>query len=113
MAEFLRNLDGLQGNERAEEEISPSIRAELLGTVVGLPKDVRLLTVGETRHLKGRHLRGLDGYDGIARFTAFFSEASALERREYGNVFYTSTGTNPLQKVYKVTVERVQVENDQ
>ena len=75
--------------------------------VVDLPKDVRPLTVRETKYLKGRHLRGLDGYDGIARFMAFFSEASALEGREYGNVFYASTGTNPWQKVYKVTIEWV------
>ena len=45
--------------------------------VVDLPKDVRPLTVRETKYLKGRHLRGLDGYDGIARFMTFFSEASA------------------------------------
>ena len=74
--------------------------------VVDLPKDVRPLTVGETKYLKGRHLRGLDGYDGIARFSALFAEASALERKEYGDVFYASMGPDPWQRVHKVTVER-------
>ena len=89
-----------------------SITLEDLGRVRDIPKDVRLLTTGQTRYLKERRLRGLDGYDGIDRFTAFFSEASALERKEYGDVFYASMGTDPGQKVHKVTVERVQVEND-
>lgn len=65
------------------------------------------MTVGQTRYLKGCHLRGLDGYYGIARFSTFFAEASALERGEYGNVFYASMGMDPWQKVHKVTVERV------
>jgi hypothetical protein len=58
---------------------------------------VRPLTVGQTRYLKGRHLRILDGYRGIARFSTFFAEAPALERGEYGNVFYASMGTDPWQ----------------
>ena len=92
-------------------EIPPSIRAELFGTVIDLPKDVRLLTVGQTRYLKGRHLRGLEGYYGIARFSTFFSEAFVLERGDYGNVFYASMGTDPWQKVYKVKMERTRGED--
>ena len=69
-------------------------------------QNVRLLTVKQTRYLKSNHLKGLDGYDDIDRFTAFFVEASALERREYGNVFYASTGTNSWNKLHKVIVER-------
>jgi hypothetical protein len=65
------------------------------------------LTIGQTRYLKEHHLKGLDGYEGIERFTTLFSEASALKGREYGNVFYASMGTDPWQKVYKVTVQRV------
>ncbi|MFA5868822.1 MAG: hypothetical protein WC941_03900 [Candidatus Bathyarchaeia archaeon] len=84
-----------------------SITLEAFGRVRGLPKDVRLLTIGQTRYLKEHHLKGLDGYEGIERFTTLFSEASTLERREYGNVFYASMGTDPWQKVYKVTVQRV------
>ena len=106
-SEFLRYLNGLQEKEMTEVEIPSSIRAELFGTVIDLPKDVRLLTVGQTRYLKRRHLRGLDGYHGIARFSTFFAEASALERREYGNMFYASMGTDPWQKAHKVTVDRV------
>jgi len=68
---------------------------------------VRLLTVGQTRYLKGHHFRSLDEYSEIARFSTFFAEATTLERREYGNVFYASMGTDPWQKVHKVTMERV------
>ena len=90
-----------------------SITLEASGQVRGLPKDVRLLTIGQTRYLKEHHLKGLDGYEGIERFTTLFSEASALKNREYGNMFYVSIGTNPWNKVHKVTVKRVEVENDQ
>ena len=105
-SELLRYVDEYQEEKRREAEAPISIRTEAFGTIADLPKDVRLLTVGQTRHLKTSHLRGLDGYDDIDRFTAFFVEASALERREYGNVFYASTGTNSWHKLHKVTVER-------
>lgn len=58
-------------------------------------------------------MKGLDGYEGIERFSAFYAEASALERGEYGDMFYASMETDQWQKVHKVTAERVQVENDQ
>ncbi|MBA7626125.1 hypothetical protein ES703_33567 [subsurface metagenome] len=105
-SEFLRYLDEKQEKEKSEVEAPISIRNELFGTIADLPKNVRLLTVKQTRYLKSNHLKGLDGYDDIDRFTAFFVEASALERREYGNVFYASTGTNSWNKLHKVIVER-------
>ena len=114
-SKFLRYLDGLQEEERDDDregegtgDDAPAvITLETFGTVGDIPKDFRLLTLGQTRHLKEHHLKGLDGYEGIEGLTVFFSEASALERREYGNTFYASTGTNPWQKVSKVTVQRV------
>jgi len=56
-SEFLRYLDRFQGEEKAEAEAPLSIRTEAFGTVADLPKDVRLLTTGQTRYLKERHLR--------------------------------------------------------
>ena len=107
-SEFLRYLDG-HHEEKKEVEAQISIRTEAFGTITDLPKDVRLLTVNQTRHLKANHLKGLDGYDDIDQFTAFFAEASALERKEYGNMFYASTGTRSWHKLHKVTVERFKV----
>lgn len=105
-SKFLRYLDGYQEEGKREVEKPISIRTEVFGTIADLPKDVRLLTVNQTRYLKANHLKGLDGYDDIDRFTAFFVEASALERKEYGNVFYASTGTGSWHKLHKVTVAR-------
>lgn len=76
------------------------------GQIKSLPKEARLLSMGDTTRLKKKYLRGLDGFDDVERFDCFFAEASALERGEYGNTFYASGGTSPWQKVYKVTVER-------
>ena len=105
-SEFLRYLDRHQEEEESEVENPISIRTEVFGTIADIPKDVRLLTVNQTRYLKTSHLKGLDGYDDIDQFTAFFAEASALERKEYGNMFYASTGTGSWHKLHKVTVER-------
>ena len=107
-SKFLRYLDGYQEEEKREVEKPISIRTEVFGTIADLPKDVRLLTVNQTRHLKTSHLRELDGYEEVDRFTAFFAEASALERKEYGNMFYASTGTNSWHKLHKVTVARAE-----
>ena len=106
-SELQRYVDEYQEEKRREAEAPISIRTEAFGTIADLPKDVRLLTVGQTRYLKASHLRELDGYEGIDRFNTFFADVSALERREYGNVFYASMGTNSWHKVHKVTVERV------
>ena len=108
-SKFLRFLDEYQEEEKKKVETPISIRTEAFGTIADIPKEVRLLTVSQTRYLKANHLKGLDGYEDIDRFTAFFAEASALERREYGNVFYASTGTNSWHKLHKVTVERFNV----
>jgi len=105
-SELQRYVDEYQEEKRREAEKPISIRTEVFGTIADLPKDVRLLTIGQTRYLKTSHLRELEGYEGIDRFTAFFVEASALERREYGTVFYASTGTNSWHKLHKVTVDR-------
>lgn len=107
-SKFLRYLDKYPEEEKSEVETPPSIRIEIeaFGTIADIPKDVRLLTISQTRHLKASHLSGLDGYDDIDQFTAFFVDASALEKREYGNVFYASTGTNSWHKLHKITVGR-------
>jgi len=109
-SKFLRYLDGLQEDTidgRKVDDAPPIITLETYGTVEDIPKDFRLLTIGQTRYLKEHHLKNLDGYEGIERFTVFFADASALERREYGNTFYVSMGTNSWNKVQMVTVERV------
>ncbi|KON30622.1 hypothetical protein AC482_03405 [miscellaneous Crenarchaeota group-15 archaeon DG-45] len=66
----------------------------------------RQLSRRDTLYLKEKHVRGLDRYHEIERFDYFFSEAQALQRGEYGDVFYVSMGPNPRKKVYKVTIER-------
>lgn len=114
-SEFLRYLE--EGERKDDETLSEEVRKdngtlsttiEDFGVIVDLPKDVTLLTIGQTRYLKEHHLKGIDGYDKIENFSNFFVEASALKRREYGNVFYASRGTNPWNKVHKITVQRDQ-----
>jgi len=112
-SKFLRYLDGLQ-EERVDDQEekgdeAPVITLKTFGAVGDLPKDFRILTIGQTRYLKEHHLKGLDGCEGIEMFTVFFADASALERREYGKTFYVSMGTNPWNKVQRVTVGRAQV----
>jgi len=114
-SKFLRYLDGLQEDrvddqEEKGDDAPVIITLETFGTVEDVPKDFWLLTLGQTRHLKEHHLKNLDGYEEIERFKVFFADASALERREYGNTFYASMGTNPWNKVQRVTVERARVE---
>jgi len=102
-SEFLRYIEK---EERKEDDLL-SITLEDFGSVRDLPKGRRLLTMGQTRYLKEHHLKDLDGYDEIERFQNFFVETSALKRGEYGNLFYASKGTNPWNKVHKITVKRV------
>jgi len=104
--EGIKDNDTLSEEERDDDLISTNL--EDFGSVADLPKDVTLLTMGQTRYLKEHHLKGIDGYDKIDKFSNFFVEASALKRREYGNVFYASKGTNPWNKVHKITVQRIQ-----
>jgi len=105
-SEFLRYLEVNQEERKEDDLLSTTI--EEFGSIVDLSKDVRLLTMGQTRYLKQHHLKGIEGYDEIENFSTFFVETSALERGEYGNVFYASRGTNPWNKVHKITVQRVQ-----
>lgn len=81
------------------------ITVERYGLVRSLPKEARHLSMSDTAYLKEEYLSGLDGYEDIERFDCFFSEMPALRRGEYGNVLYASMGTNPWEKIYKVTVE--------
>jgi hypothetical protein len=91
--------------EPAKEAGTASERLEKHGTVERLPKDMRPLTVSETRYLKDRHLKGMPGYEVLQRFNAFFAKTSNLERGYYGNIFYVSIGTNPWDKAYRVELE--------
>jgi len=101
-------LQELKPVECAQKRVSTPLFITVMrnGRVKSLPKDARHLSMGDTTYLKERYLRELDGYEDVERFDCFFAEASALKRGEYGNVFYASKGTNPWEKVYKVTVER-------
>jgi hypothetical protein len=91
--------------EPAKEAGTANERLEKHGTVERLPKDMRLLTGGETRYLKDRHLKGMPGYEVLQRFNAFFAKTSKLERGYYGNLFYVSIGTNPWDRTYKVELD--------
>jgi hypothetical protein len=62
------------------------------------------LTLRQTKHLK-EQLKGLDGYEGIARFKTVFSKFSALENGRYGSTLYFSMGTNPWDYVHKVAID--------
>ena len=84
--------------------IFSGFKIDSLATVEHLPKDVRLLTFGQTKYLK-EQLKVLDGYDRIERFGTVFTEFSALKRKSYGDVFYFSAGTNPWERVYRVVVD--------
>jgi len=98
----------LEGNQRKIEDDNPfSINIENIGSVSDLPKQVRLLTMVQTRYFKEHHLKDIEGYDKIENLSTIYVEASALKRGEYGNVFYASSGTNSWNKVYKITVNRV------
>ena len=90
--------------EVEERKLDTPIRSEPFGTVKHLPKDVRRLTLGQTKPLK-EQLKGLDGYEGIARFKTVFSKLSALENGRYGSTLYFSLGTNPWDYVHKVAID--------
>ena len=98
----LRHLD--VEVEVEEEKLETPIKIEPFATVEHLPKDVTQLTLGQTRHIK-EQLKVLDGYERIERFKTAFAEFSSLKNGSYGTLFYFSAGTNPWEKVYKVTVD--------
>ena len=101
-----RFLDAREAEEEFNEGLM--IRHEPFGKIEDLPGDVSLLTIGDTRYLKEHHLSGIAGYEGIKDFPIFFVENSALERREYGNVFYVSMGTNHWNYVEWAVVRKPQ-----
>ena len=104
-SELLRYLEKKQEEKKDDKPLS--INIEKFGSVEDIPKNMRLLTMVQTRHFKQHHLQGIEGYDKIENLSTIFVEASALKRGEYGNVFYASSGTNPWNKVHKITVKRV------
>jgi len=91
--------------EIEERKLGAPIKNEAFATVKYLPKDMRLLTRGETRYLKDQ-LKELDGYEKIKRFRTVFAKFSALEYGRYGNELYLSVGTNPWDYVRKTTIDR-------
>ena len=96
----LRHLDV----DVEERRVETPKKIEPFATVEHLPKDVTQLTLGQTRHIK-EQLKVLDGYERIERFKTAFAEFSSLKNGSYGTVFYFSAGTNPWERVYKVTVD--------
>ncbi len=82
------------------------LRIDLFDTVKHLPKNARRLNRMQTKYLK-EQLEERDGYDKIKRFGTVFVEFSALEHKSYGNVLYFSAGTNPWERVYRVTVNDI------
>ena len=90
--------------EAEERQVETPKKIEPFATVEHLPKNARKLNRAQTKKLKEK-LKGLDGYDRIKRFKTAFAEFSALENGSYGNVFYFSMGTNPWERIYRVTVD--------
>jgi hypothetical protein len=92
------------GERKAETPLFIKVRR--YGRVKALPKEARHLSWSDTVYLKDKYLKGLDGYRDVERFECFFSEMKALEKGEYGTVFYASMSTNPWEKAYMITVEQ-------
>jgi len=92
------------GKRKAETPLFIKVRR--YGRVKALPKEARHLSWSDTVYLKDKYLKGLDGYRDVERFECFFSEMNALQRGEYGTVFYASMSTNPWEKAYMITVEQ-------
>ena len=94
-----------------KEPVTPEVKSLIFlkrephGTIEFIPSDFRLLTQGQTKHLKENHLRELDGYEKIEAFSCIFADRNSLSERLYGTVFYASKGTNPWDRVYKVVAE--------
>jgi len=90
--------------EIEKRKFETPIMNEPFGTVQHLPKDVRRLTRGQTKHLK-EQLKFLDGYDKIESFKTVFAKSSAIGNKKYGNPLYFSMGTNPWDHIHKVTID--------
>ena len=82
---------GLYGEEKEKRETWPGpkqvmepstpifLKVERRGRVKYLPKEVRLLSGGNTAYLKECYLSDLDGYEEIGRLNSFFAEAKPLK----------------------------------
>ena len=90
--------------EVEERRVETPKKIEPFATVEHLPKNARKLNRVQTKKLK-EQLKGQDGYEGIERYKTAFAEFSALEQGRYGTIFYFSMGTNPWERVYRVTVD--------
>ena len=80
------------------------INNEPFATIQYLPKDVRRLTLGQTKHLH-EELKSLEGYDRIESLKTVFARLSALEKHKYGRILYFSMGMNSWDYVKKVTID--------
>lgn len=75
------------------------------GTIEYLPKGFLLLAPSQVRHLRENHLRGLSGYEDLAHLPRFFAKQSKIGRGYYGDTLYAAQGTNPWDRIYRVTLD--------
>lgn len=75
------------------------------GTIEHLPKGFLPLTTSQARRLRETHLRGLAGYEDLAHLPRFFAKQSKIGRGYYGDTLYASQGTNPWDRIYRVTLD--------
>ncbi len=80
------------------------IMNEPFATIQYLPKDVRRLTLVQTKYLH-EELKFLEGYDRIESLKTVFARLSALEKNKYGRILYFSMGMNSWEYVKKVTID--------
>ncbi len=100
----VQEVQEVQETDAEEEKFETPITSEPFATIQYLPKNVRRLTRGQTKHLK-EQLKFLDGYDRIESLKTVFARLSALEKHKYGRILYFSMGTNPWDYVQKVTID--------
>ena len=87
-----------------KKKFKTPIMNEPFATVQYLPKDVRPLTLGQTKYLK-EQLKNLEGYEEIKDLGTIFTKLSTTKYGRYGKVFYFSRGTNPWDYVHRVTID--------
>ena len=93
-----------------EEEIMTTgppklIKVRRFGTIKYLPKGFLLLATSQARHLRENYLRGLEGYEDLAPLPRFFAKHSKIRQGYYGDTLYASRGTNPWDRIYRVTLD--------
>ncbi len=81
------------------------VKVRPFGTIKHLPKGFLLLATSQARHLRENYLRGLAGYEDLADLPRFFAKDSKIRRGYYGNTLYASRGTNPWDRIYRVTLD--------